>query len=422
MASENEPLHLATFEVSQIRGSASTRWSQGVLETDLRALEASLAGEIGSETVNLEIVRPGDPVRIMNVLDVVEPTVKVGSVDATFPGILGPTWMCGAGLTYRLEGASVIATADLASTHPDVAEEIPDSIVDMAGPGASLCRWSRTNNIVVSFGCSPGVGFAEVDGSIRRATLRLARDLAATTIDSDADRTDELTLGPVDGSLPGICVILQIAAEGPGEDTYLYGVPATEGMPRTIDPREVLDGAVTAASYDWPGVRNPTFSYQRSELLLRLLEAHGRNLRFAGVVLTLGYLNTAEEKRRMAEEAAELAGSLGADGAICTTFSSGNSHTDTMLTAQACERLGIRTTVIVAETNGGLTDHVPEADSIVSVGNEDELVPAWRPQRVIGGERLRDGTPADRAGPIAAVHYLGALSESGDSSLQAVPA
>ena len=59
---------------------------------------------------------------------------------------------------------------------------------------------------------------------------------------------------------------------------------------------------------------------------------------------------------------------------ICTTFSSGNSHTDTMLTVRACEAAGIATTALVCETNGGLTDHVPEADCLVSTGNEDELL------------------------------------------------
>jgi len=189
-----------------------------------------------------------------------------------------------------------------------------------------------------------------------------------------------------------------------------------------IDPREILDGALTAASYDWPGVRDSTYCYQRSELLRTLIAAHGERLRFVGVVLTLGYLNTAEEKRKMAGDAAELARSLGADGAILTTFSSGNSHTDTMLTVQACERLGVRTNALIAETNGGLTDHVSEADSIVSVGNEDEMVDPWRPERVIGGDQLRNGRPASDAGPIAAVQYLSALSESGQMSLRAVPA
>ncbi len=88
-----------------------------------------------------------------------------------------------------------------------------------------------------------------------------------------------------------------------------------------------------------------------------------------------------------------------------------------MLTVKACESLGIRTTAIISETNGGLTDHVAEADSIVSVGNEDELVGPWSPERVVGAERpLRVGEP------VPTWAYLGACVETGDMWLTAVPA
>jgi hypothetical protein len=88
-----------------------------------------------------------------------------------------------------------------------------------------------------------------------------------------------------------------------------------------------------------------------------------------------------------------------------------------MLTVQACERGGIGTVALVCETNGGLTDHVAEADCLVSTGNEDELVDAWTPERVIGGE---DGARVGERVP--AVHYLGGLAETGDARWTAVPA
>ena len=181
-------------------------------------------------------------------------------------------------------------------------------------------------------------------------------------------------------------------------------------------------GALTAGQYDWAGVRNPTYFDQRSDLLLRLLRAHGSRIDLRGVVLTLAYLPSAFEKQRMAMMAARLAQQLGAQGAILTTFSSGNSHTDTMLTCRACERLGIRTVTLVAETNAGLTDHVPEADAIVSVGNEEELVAEWEPAEVIGGDVMLDGQPAREPRPLPLVSYLGALSQMGDMRVRAAPA
>ncbi len=147
-----------------------------------------------------------------------------------------------------------------------------------------------------------------------------------------------------------------------------------------LDPLELLDGALTNGAYDWPAVRNVTANYQDSSLVRTLLAGHGERLRFAGLILALGYLDTRVREATLRDAVrASRSRRWAPTASICTTFSSGNSHTDTMLTVKACESLGIRTTAIISETNGGLTDHVAEADSIVSVGNEDELVDPWSP-------------------------------------------
>jgi hypothetical protein len=212
-----------------------------------------------------------------------------------------------------------------------------------------------------------------------------------------------------------VAVILQVGSEGPLLDTYYYGHPLGGCSPIVVDPREVLDGALTSGAYDWAAARNPTAFYQRNRLVRELTSMNGERLHFAGVIVALGYLDSGFEKARSAMLSAQLAQRLGADGVVCTTFETGNSHTDTMLTVRACERLGIRTTAILAESNGGLTDHVPEADCLVSVGNEEELVDAWTPARVIGDDDARVG----RLVPGWA--YLGAASQMGDMRWTAVP-
>jgi hypothetical protein len=62
---------------------------------------------------------------------------------------------------------------------------------------------------------------------------------------------------------------------------------------------------------------------------------------------------------------------------------------------------------------------VPEADSIVSTGNVEELVDAWTPERVLGGDTLLNGTPAAAAGPIPVRNYLGAANQMGQLALGA---
>ena len=219
---------------------------------------------------------------------------------------------------------------------------------------------------------------------------------------------------------------MQLSDLGPLYYQYLYGVPAGRAaLPRAVDPAELLDGAVTSGVDHWAGLRNPTIVFQRNALVRALYREHGRRLRFAGLVLMRGYEQTADDKQRAATAAAEAAVALGADGAVVTTDAGGNSHTDVMLTVRACEQAGVRTTAIVAEmadpesTSSGLTDWVAEADSIVSAGNAEELVPEWTPERVLGGDTLLDGTDAAAAGPIPARNYLGATNQTGQHALSA---
>ena len=44
---------------------------------------------------------------------------------------------------------------------------------------------------------------------------------------------------------------------------------------------------------------------------------------------------------------------------------------------------------------------------------------SWRPERVLGGERLLDGSAAADAGPIPVRNYLGATNQMGQLALTA---
>ena len=367
--------------------------------------------------VTITVVRPGDSVRVTNVLDAVVPSVKVDDPAVTFPGALGRLATAGGGGSNRLEKTRVLVACDWEQAGHVPADVFPPSFVDMAGPGADRTPLAASTNVVVECVPAPDVGIREADRAVRRAGLRVAKELAATTLGSEPDRVDVKTAPGDRSDLKAVCAILQISSEGPLLDTYLYGAPTDGLVPTLIDPLEVLDGALTNGAYDWPGVRNTTAAYQESPLLEELIAGDGNRFRFAGLILALGYLDTAEDKQRPALQSAALARLIGADAAICTTFSSGNSHTDTMLTVRALERLGIRTCAILAETNGGLTDHVPEADCLVSVGNEDELLEPWTPELVVGGDRQ-----SMIGQPVALRSYLGSTGETGDSDLRAVPA
>jgi glycine reductase complex component B subunit alpha and beta len=393
-------LEIATFAVDEVVEGTQTGWSDRCLTVSLPQLAVG-AGQPALAEATVEVVRPGDRVRISNVLDVVLPDVGLNDVRH-----------------HRLEGVAVLTVCDwLAAGYPE-AEELPASLVDMAGPGADRSPWGATVNVVLPCIPAPGAPVAEVDAAIRLEAFRVSRELAMAT--SGEEPSEVHVYGapaPADKDLPAVALILQVASEGPLVDTFWDGQPLGTFAPRVILARDVLTGSLTNGAYDWPGVRNVTAVYQDDALIRELSRAHGTRLWFAGVILAPGYLDGAMQKRLAAEASASLAAGLEADAAIVTTFSSGNSHTDTMLTVQECERRGIRTVALVCETNGGLTDHVPEATSLVSTGNEDELVDAWTPELVIGGrERAAVGER------IAAVHYVGGLVQTGDARWTAVPA
>jgi glycine reductase len=387
-------------------------WELATFPSDL------MPSEFDVEGADVQVVRPGEPVRVTHVLDAVEPRIRPDG-RAAFPA----EGKAGEGRTNRLDGVVILSCLDFAAEERPLHEQ--ESIVDLAGPGAEFTPFARETCVVLTF--YPGeAGNEHAEGAARETTLRVAEELARPTLDAEPATVESFELGAGDEDLPRVAALIQLSDLGPLYHLFVYGTPAGQaGLPRVVDPAELLDGAVTSGEYHWAAMRNPTIFFQRNALVRSLYAEHGKRLRFAGVVLMRGYEQSAADKQRAAEAAAARAQELSADGVVITTDAGGNSHTDVMLTCRACERADIRTTVILAEetdpesTRPILTDWVPEADSIVSTGNLEELVEEWKPERVLGGETLLDGTAAGNAGPIPVRNYLGAANQMGQLSLGA---
>jgi len=390
-----------------------------LLEVDPARIEALAAAEPALQRVDVDVVGRGEPVRITHVLDAVEPRIRPDGRPA-FP----TEGRAGQGRTNRLAGVAVVTCLDFPGEERPLHEQ--EGIIDCAGPGAELTPFGAMTNVVLAFEPFADAGHAAVDNAVRKVTLAVAELLAEPTLSAEPAEVERFDLGPPVAGLPSVAALVQLSDLGQLYIQYVYGLPAGEaGLPRAVDPAEILDGALTCGEYHWASMRNPTIMTQQSALVRALYREHGRRLNFAGLVLLRGYEQTAADKQRAAEAAAHVARELGADGAIVTTDAGGNSHTDTMLTCRACEQAGIRTAVIVSEqadptsTETGLVDWVPEADCIVSVGNSEDLVPAWLPDRVLGGDFLLDGTSAREAGPIKTQDYLGATNQMGQLDLTA---
>jgi hypothetical protein len=419
-------LEVASYNIADARQAPQTRLLNGRLEVDLEEIRQLALAEPAVAEVQASLVKPGEPVRLTNVLDAVEPCVKAESPETTFAGVIGQPAPLGLGLTNRLAGLAVLPLCDFRSTHDlDREMEAPirwHSIIDMEGPGRPSTHWGSTTNVVLQFTGNSDHPVAECDRAIRRATASVARLLASTTIDAPADDCETFRWDAEAADLPGIAAIIQVGADEPLLDTYFYGSSLRNAVPFLIDPREVLDGALTAGAYEYSGVRNPTHFFQRNKLVLSLLRLHGSRIRFAGVIPTLAYLQSNFEKERHAMIAARLARSLGATGAIVASYGTGNAQTGTMLTCRACEAMGVKTTVMVSETNAGFIDHVPEADAVISVGNHEELVREWEPETTLGGRYYdaESNAPIESPGALSLMGYFGSSSQMGDTCLRTV--
>jgi glycine reductase len=157
-----------------------------------------------------------------------------------------------------------------------------------------------------------------------------------------------------------------------------------------IHPNELLDGALCVVATRAVGYFPITWDWQNHPLSLGLYREHGRRLNFVGVILERIQFDTFHGKEVIAHNTAALAKQLGVDGAIVAWTGSGNAFVDVMLTIQACEKQGIRTTLVSYEFGGKdgvdspLLYFVPEADAAVSTGSRDRWLELPAPDRVVG--------------------------------------
>lgn len=393
----NDPLRLEieTFPVRHLAWGDETRLVDGVLLLDRASLDSLLRQHHTIASVEMTLAHPGDDVRIVHLLDAIEPRFKTEGRTRIFSGILGDPITAGEGRTRRLSGMAILTTA----VFPEVVGgllQAREAVVDMSGPAAPYSIFSSTANLVLTFHPAPGSSNADFDTAMRVASLRLAEYLAQAVGDSKPETVETFELAPVEPDLPRIVYLYQAQSQGVFADTLLYGTPIHNLVPTLIHPNEVMDGAIVSADFVYACFKNPTYLHLNNPVIRELYAAHGKTLNFAGVVFYRGHNYTQAEKHRAANYAAKLARFLDADGVVLTGEGGGNSAIDMMLALQECERLGIRTTVITYELGGPegkdypLVDHVIEANAIVSTGSCDKTIQLPAMGAAVGGATYLD--------------------------------
>lgn len=393
-------LEIGTFPVRAATFSNRTRYHDGVLEVNREEILDQVRKDSRLRHVELDIVRPGDSVRITRYRDVLEPRLKVAGPGVAYPGVCDrPVTTVGRGRTHRLSGVSVIEVADVPMYNGNDGW-IDVGFIDMAGSGASASPFGALVNLCLIMDPSADLQLEDKNDALHRAALLVQERLAATTRELDPPEVETFSdEEPVDPALPRIVYIMSLRSPQHYSGSLTAFWTSIYGLSRLTPPwllhaNEVLDTAISVGT-SWVHANNP--------VLLGLARRHGKDLNFAGVIAIRTRWSAQDEKDLTSLQAAKLAQMLRAQGALITYDAGGNDFLEVIRTVQECEHLGVKTVFMTFEedpsTQGpALLEPLPEADAIVSTGvgrvarsiKDQEPLPAVA--RVIGAlELVADG-------------------------------
>lgn len=403
-------LELGTFPVHDAIFGAQTRWVDGVLEIDRDELLALARADPGITFADLHLARPGEPVRIINLTDVVEPRVKVAGPGTVYPGICGrPVEPVGRGRTHRLGGFGVVECAGPQRGRADSQPERSprgqvarrQDFIDMAGPGA-VRPYASLVNLVVTLEADPGLNLEDRHLATHGVSLRLADRLAGAVAHLDPPEVEVFDLSVTEPALPGLVFIPVLASHefwaGPDSKvgTAVYGATRLSA-PWLLHPTEMMDGAVSQGT-SWPLINNP--------LVMALARRHGQDLNFLAVLVHRSNWGGQAEMELAAYRDAQAAVLLGAQGAIVTTNIRGRRFVDVVACIRACEAEGIRTVLVTEEEDseeGAATPLLindPAIVAAVSTGTGGVPEP-FAPVEQVLGARACDPAWYDELPPLA---------------------
>ena len=412
-------LDLGVFKIRGILANTHTFIQDQILHVNLIELKQIIADDQRFSKIEIEIVHPGDSVRVINVLDVIEPRVKVKG-GQTFPGWLGKTGVAGIGRTHTLKGVGVIEVG--------LMKDFYGAILDMKGPGAELTNYSDLHHIVLVTAPAPDINQTEYSHALKTAGLKAATYLAKASLLLDPDELRIYEIPPLNQSspklgLPRIAYLHITEIHEVLKEPFIYGDNPRRYFPTLLHPNELIDGAIVSCTYDYsPGLKNFTYSFMNNPVMEGFYQKHGRELEFVGVVVANAPLVLADKKRSALMAAKLVKFNLGADGVIITKDGGGHPDIDLMECCEQCELLGVKTCLINSEMlspdGTGIYSMIAFskfADCVISVGNVDERVDLPAMERVVGGESMAIDIqgPFDKAMKIPIRMIPNAISQLG---------
>lgn len=379
-------LEVRKIKVKDVIFSEVNKIENGILHLDKASLEALIKEDKRVKRVNFDIAKPGESARILPVKDVIEPRAKRNG--EIFSGIFRDNMEeAGRGVTYVLSGCAVVTTGPIVG--------FQEGLIDMSGPGAEYSMFSKLINIVMTIEKESYLDPHEHEETVRMAGIKLAKYIGEIGIDYDTYETkiyEWKSIGEKYSecpNLPKVVYVYNCMSQGLLHDTYFYGRDTKDITPSLITPMEVMDGAIISGNCVSPGSKTTTYHHLNNAVIKELLDKHGKEVNFMGIVLN-PLMVTLKEKYRNCMISVKYAKALGAEGVIISQEGFGNPTTDLMVTCQYLEKEGIQTVIITNEDAGvdGMSESLPdsatEAKAIVSTGNSNATILLPKMERVIG--------------------------------------
>ena len=380
-------LELGKIFIKDIQFSDSSKIEDGVLYVNKDELLEAVGGDEHVKSIDFDIAKPGESVRITPVKDVLEPRVKVEGPGEIFPGILNKVDTVGQGRTHALKGMAVVTTGKIVG--------FQEGIIDMVGEGAKYTPFSKTINLVIIAEPIDGIKQHVHENAIRMIGLkaadyigRLAKDLTPDEVVTYETKPllEQINEYP---DLPKVAYVYMLQTQGLLHDTYVYGVDAKQIVPTILYPTEVMDGAIVSGNCVSACDKNPTYVHLNNGVIEDLYARHGKDYNFLGVIITNENVYLMD-KERSSNWTSKLVEYLGVDAVIVSQEGFGNPDTDLIMNCKKIENKGVKTVIVTDEYAGrdgasqSLADADEKANAVVTGGNANQVVILPKLDKIIG--------------------------------------
>lgn len=385
-------LEIGNFYVKDIVFGNELSYEDGILTIEKEAALNYIRQDKRITEAELYIAKPGDQIRMCPVKEAIEPRVRPDGRSA-FPGYTGDMTRAGEGVTYALKNCSVLVVGRHWGG-------FQDGIIDMSGEGQKYTLFGQLMNIVLVADTNEEFEKHEQqkkNDALRRAGHKLAEYIANCVKELEPEETEVFDLGAMIKrgeeveKLPSVVYVMQPQSqmEELGYNDLAYGWDMNRMLPTVMHPNEVLDGAIVSGSFMPVSSKWSTYDFQNCPNIKALYKEHGKTINFLGVIMS--NLNVAlEQKERAALYVAQIANTLGADGAVVAEEGYGNPDADFVGCIVALEDAGVKTVGISNECTGRDGQSQPlvtldeKCDAIVSCGNVSELIELPPMETVLG--------------------------------------